>query len=99
MRLTTSPFRTRRFTEVAREVIGDGGRRGKGSRQQKKGEGEEVKKSVQAGNSNFSRLKPTTTQSHTTDYYYKERRGGRGSVAVIIPEAKGGTKQQETLKS
>lgn len=84
--------------EVAREVIVDGGCREKGSRRQKKGEGKEVKKSVQAGNSNFSRLKPTTTQSHMTDYYYKERRGTR-SVAAIIPEAKGGTKQQEAVKS
>lgn len=64
--------------EVAREVIVDGGCREKGSRRQKKGEGKEVKKSVQAGNSNFSRLKPTTTQSHMTDDYYKERRGVRG---------------------
>lgn len=61
--------------EVVREAIVDGGCREKGSRQQKKKEGEEVKKSVQAGNSNFSRLKSTTTHSHITSYYYKERRG------------------------
>lgn len=56
--------------------MGDAEQRGADSR--KKGEGKEVKKSVQAGNSNFSRLKSTTTQGHITDYYYKERRGVQG---------------------
>lgn len=37
--LTTSPFRTRQFTEAAREAIVDEGCREKGSRQQKKREG------------------------------------------------------------